>query len=198
MWWPLIPNTPGLPGFSELSDTLDADEEFVMGSILALRAWGFDPKSRVLLGCYNKAWHAGENRARCHRMGAPWTKQTEPQHASPSKGCGCGFWGYWAGGVELAEVRHYNSTLRTVVGVAEMYGRTTEGTKGIRSEKARIRAMAPGLGLGAWEANEVRDALTNFDPAVELYENVAAMITAYETRFTPPPEEPAEHGEERK
>lgn len=188
MWWP-VGNTSGMDGFADdvRSDYGDEDLEFVMGSVIAVRAWGLDMKSGFLFGAFNKMWHAGENRARCYRYMPPWVKPTLP-HEPPKIGCGCGFWAYFVKSVDIKEVRHYNTySMYPVVGVAELYGRMTEGTRGVRAEKARILGLAPDDTVRSENLTAVYDRLGRFDKGAHPFRSTASMMQVFEPRFTDPP-----------
>jgi hypothetical protein len=138
-------------------DGFDEDRELslVPGSVAGLRWWGLqleadeDVSLRGAFGClWTSEDGGGERVARCHRrlrvLPFPQprlTTRTTPEdrlrvpHAVPARDCGCGFWAYWD-----AE-RSSTWEAQEVGGVIEGYGRVLLGTRGFRSERARLRGL---------------------------------------------------------
>lgn len=81
--------------------------------------------------------------------------------------CKCGFWAY----DEAGFVAH-----GSVVGVIEGYGKTTVGTKGFRSEKARIIALSCEDSKGERHSRSVLARLAELYPEVAFAETVAGLI----------------------
>lgn len=74
---------------------------------------------------------------------------TRPQpHSVPRQGCGCGVWAYY----DPEEMGNQGF----IFGAIEVTGRVLLGEKGVRAEKAKILALAPGDGaaLKPWHSAE--------------------------------------------
>lgn len=129
--------------------------DLAMGAATGIRVWRVDPLGRLTGWSYPKVWTPGENTAECGRRrrteectrgecgryhGGTWgglpDPCTEPDPCGgDSPDCGCGFWAYHDGVTQFGDGSG-------VVGIVEGYGKTTVGTKGFRSQKARIVALA--------------------------------------------------------
>lgn len=117
-----------MDGFSDHDLELDVE----VGHASGLR-WFSADHDGILSGTRGK-WQPGENVAEClsqRDLLAPY----DAMHEIPAKGCGCGFWAYWA----LGEKRVYKGPY--VVGIINGYGRTTEGEAGFRCSHAEIEAL---------------------------------------------------------
>lgn len=93
-------------------------------------------------------------------------------HITPSShrfdpACQCGFWAYDEGGFKAHG---------SVVGVIEGYGKTTVGTKGFRSEKARIVALSCEDSAGKRHSRSTLARLAALYPDVAFAENLDALI----------------------
>jgi hypothetical protein len=117
-----------------------------VGTVTGHRAWNVDHLGRLRGITHPAVWLPGENVAACkgHRgssmyfgWGVETPEKREPctDEQIPVDSCGCGFWAYHAGGD-----RPKPSDERAI-GIVEGYGRTIIGTKGFRSQKARIVAV---------------------------------------------------------
>lgn len=84
--------------------------------------------------------------------------------------CECGFWAYDEGGFKAHG---------SVVGVIEGYGKTTVGTKGFRSEKARIVALSCEDSEGNRHSRSTLARLAALYPEVAFADNQDALIDAY-------------------
>jgi hypothetical protein len=84
--------------------------------------------------------------------------------------CDCGFWAYDEAGF---------ASHGSVVGVIEGYGKTTVGTKGFRSEKARIVALSCENGEGKRHSRSVLARLAALYPDVTFAENLDALIDGH-------------------
>lgn len=124
--------------------------------------WANGPDSySYLVGAYKGEWEPGRIEAQCksHGTGLSYSfkAELEYEHIVPANRCGCGFWAYWDQGLKAEEilynaakqpniVREYylNKTPMVkvpVLGVVEGSGRTIIGTKGFRSQYAKIKAL---------------------------------------------------------
>lgn len=91
--------------------------------------------------------------------------------------CSCGFYAYYAG-----EKNSFDKDA-SVIGVVEGFGETVVGTKGFRSSKARILALAPYWGeqrfwLGVDE-KAMLGALREFYPQVPIFKNSDKMFREF-------------------
>jgi hypothetical protein len=176
------PTGEGIPGFG------GRDLPLAAGSVTGVRLWHVDMTSAeavvngtaavegLLTGIFGGVWRHGENVAVCG--GGPGSP---PCHRDlvPARGCGCGFWAYWA----LRYAWRWDYYWRgEVVGVIQGYGRTTIGTRGCRCGKARI------LGLHVRPAgpdcqpqglcHDVAEVLGSYY-GVPCYRSLAQMLAAH-------------------
>jgi len=144
-----------MAGFDEDTDQEHEEPAFAMGSVRGWRAWWAHglpvqfgehsapvlPGAVKLLGSYSSPWDDGVNIAECRRDG-----QSRHDPVTEEE-CGCGFWGYWRerflAEASLGRVTYNGTQSFPVGGLAEGWGRTRTGTRGFRSAKARIIALAP-------------------------------------------------------
>lgn len=132
-----------------------------------------------------KAQTSGTSYSISFTMTDPWTQRNVAHcsdktcyggvHRVPSGhdfdfGCQCGFWAYDEAGFQ----NHGR-----IVGLIEGFGRTTVGTKGFRSEKARIVALAKHADGTSELTMSEQVRLAQLYPTVEFFENVEEMVTAH-------------------
>lgn len=133
--------------------------DFAQGTITGLRTWSINPGRGTLYGVSHSeyVWAPGVNTCECggwasyatfyvppltggtinQRFGPFWSGGVSPtSNAKPGrclrKTCGCGFWAYHNGSI----YPHGN-----IAGVISAWGKTTIGSKGFRSEYAKILAL---------------------------------------------------------
>lgn len=158
----------GMRGFSEQGPQ---DWDFAMGSVTGYRWWYWHVPPKLagyrdeewpngpdsysyLIGAYKGEWEPGRIEAKCKASGYTYSHE---EHTVPANKCGCGFWAYWDQGLKAEEVlyglvkqpnivREYYLNKAPMVkvpvlGVVEGSGRTIIGTKGFRSQYAKIKAL---------------------------------------------------------
>jgi hypothetical protein len=181
----------------------DHEFEFAVGSIQGVRTWSLDGQGRLTGVSHQRFWKPGENVSVCatqqgvcedeactHCKSA---RKRERHHFDPT--CQCGFWAYY---------EHSFSSNGRVPGVIEGYGRTTVGTKGFRSEKARVLALA--RKNSGWDPmpRVQWERLQQLYPEAEFFDRRRDMVAAYpsvlgwdspsEEFWTPPPvKQPKDH-----
>jgi hypothetical protein len=138
-----------------------SDRPFMAGSLVGLRAFDVDSLGRLVGPQYGGIFKPGENVGQCLRGSLqgfsvmqwqldsqmarltgrpapprpePRIRPMDPQHQVGSQGCGCGFYAYFDGTNTYARAKR-------VAGIIEGYGVCTVGTRGFRSEKARLVAL---------------------------------------------------------
>lgn len=109
-----------------------------------------------LIGAYKGEWEPGRIEAKCKSHGSGLYFDSE-EHIVPANRCGCGFWAYWDQGLKSEDVLYSQEKQPKIVreyylnnapmvkipvlGVVEGSGRTVIGTKGFRSQYAKIKAL---------------------------------------------------------
>jgi hypothetical protein len=171
----------GFEGAGELS--------FATGSVTGIRAWSLNLRGlqvaklpftdvsaahsqwreRALLrGSFGWSWPGASVEATC--KWSPLSLETgelsRTEHRVPEAACACGFWAYWDRGAVPANT--------TVTGVIEGFGKTLIGTRGFRSQRARL------LGL----------CLTGEDPLARAVVFKSVPVDASESATSAPPESP--------
>lgn len=115
-------------------------------------------------------WADGTCIARCGRG-----------HAAPADGCTCGVYSLR----DLRELRLQYWTARRLVAVVALEGQTVEGTKGWRSQAARV--IDVWTGNGRWALPAEQDALLRQNlPGVRFHTDLDRMLAGY-PELVPPP-----------
>lgn len=143
--------TTGMAGFS------DPEPDLYVGSVTAIRVWKIYPhrieheKRNKLMGNFGQLWEPGENVAKCvttaFRIGLSKLSGDYnglSSHDVPVSGCGCGFWAFNSAYEETVRMNYFRGNafeIVSLVGVVECYGNMLLGPRGLRCEKARIRAL---------------------------------------------------------
>lgn len=140
---------------------------------MALRTFNVSNSGDLLpLVVARRPWKSGVNEAECRNgVQIASIKEREPRHRAPELGCSCGFYAYGA----PEHVEYIQSDY--VLAVVACSGRIRAGTKGIRSEKARLIAL--------WAARDIPDDLlerirTKY-PDVRIYRDRGAMLAEFPT-----------------
>ena len=148
-----------------------------VGEIRALRTFRIGRDGRLYPLFSDDRWSAGVNTARCRNQG---TGSDEPQHLVVEPGCTCGFYAY---GDEQAAAEYLHS--RHVLAVVACWGRVVAGTRGLRSQYARVEAiwMSPTVpaDLAAKVADQYPSTARYTDKAEMLTEHPPTRIDCYET-----------------
>jgi hypothetical protein len=139
-----------------------------VGEIRALRTFriGRDARLYPLFGTV--AWTEGTNTARCRATAT--RRHVDPEHAVVDPNCTCGFYAY-ADEPAAAEYPHS----RHVLAVVACWGRVVAGTRGLRSEHARVESiwMSPTV-----PADLAAQVVENY-PATSAYDDRAEMLAAH-------------------
>lgn len=140
--------------------------DLLVGEIAAVRT--FDLRSDGSLWpvfSADRAWSAGDNEATCARhevAGAP--------------GCKCGFWAYGS-----APALRDQPAGRDVAAVVSCWGRVTPGTRGLRSQYARVDA----IWLSPRVASDLVALVGARYPHADLFRDRAAMLEAHPLTVLP-------------
>ncbi len=153
----------GMTGFAE---TGSQDFDFAVGAVRGLRQWSMaapdlrsDPHQAdrnwpvtPLHGATGFAWPAGVLEAQCnngftHPVPAEYIDDHHPDLVAQR--CGCGVWAYWDTGALAVNRFSTASGSWTILGMIEGHGRVLLGTRGFRSQRARIVALAPAFTIQA-------------------------------------------------
>lgn len=132
-----------------LNDFGNFDAPLVVGTAFGFRAFTMDTHGNVHSPSrIDYVWESGENTAACDfynrsRVAPAYCNfmsfSGHPSVRVPNPNCSCGFYSFFTpdqGG------RYYGqSSSWSVFGIVEAYGTTIIGSKGMRSSKARIRAI---------------------------------------------------------
>lgn len=132
-----------------------ADRPFAVGTLTGLRAFRVDSLGRLRAPQQDSIWKPGENVAEClarqtarlpfspgtmRALGMSWPVDEPAEKKAPhrvgSMGCTCGFYAYTDG-----TNGYHKPDKSTVEAIVEGYGVCTVGTRGWRSEKARLVAL---------------------------------------------------------
>jgi hypothetical protein len=138
-----------------------------VGEIRALRTFRIGPGGVLYPLFSNDAWSAGVNTAHCR---SPESRGDDTAHAVVEPGCTCGFYAY---GDEDAAAEYPNA--RHVLAVVACWGRVVAGTRGLRSQHARIEAIWMSPTVPADLAAAVADRY----PSTEVYVDKPAMLLAH-------------------
>lgn len=139
-----------------------------VGEIRAVRTFRVGPGGVLYPLFSNTAWADGSNAARCRavRLAAP----AGPSHAPPDPECTCGFYAYATdtGAAEYPNARH-------VLAVVACWGRVIAGTRGLRSEYARVEA----IWMSATVPPELAAMVRERYPSVAVYAEKATMLAEH-------------------
>ncbi len=197
----------GRAGMREFSD---ADYSLIMGSVRGFRWYSLtapdlrqnpfgnlndlwkNSDSRWLRGQQSFEWQSGINTARCmnddtHVPPVEWDEKTGAE-------CGCGFWAYWQ--PNQHEMSGGRAGTLPVLGVIEGTGRIVIGTKGFRSQYAKIIAVTAACQIkpetfvpkeklkdleeqaNAWMAL-IQDRLSELYPEARTFATTSGLISSY-------------------
>lgn len=140
--------------------------EPAVGEIRALRTFRVDEYGGLLPLFGQDPWFDGSNHAAC----APPTGEVSRGHRAPDPDCECGFYAY---GTIAAAQRTRN--MRYVQAVVSCWGRVVAGTRGVRSEFARIDALWLAPTVPAW----LRQAIARRYPSARLFSDADEMLAEY-------------------
>jgi hypothetical protein len=148
-----------------------------VGEIRALRTFRIGRDGGLYALFSDDRWAAGANTARCRGTGIG---HNEADHLVVDPGCTCGFYAY-ADEEPAAEYPHS----RHVLAVVACWGRVVAGTRGLRSQYARVEAiwMSPTVpaDLAAKVADQYPSTVGYTDKAAMLAEHPATCLDCYET-----------------
>ncbi len=139
-----------------------------VGEIRAVRTFRVERTGTLLPLAAREPWRDGVNSAVC----APPAGRPDAggRHRAPDPDCRCGFYAYGAAAVDPPR-----GELRYVQAVVACWGRVVAGTRGIRSEHARIEA----LWLSPGAPPPLVAAVARRYPSVRLYADRAAMLAEH-------------------
>ncbi|MDQ2749271.1 MAG: hypothetical protein ABI775_00040 [Pseudonocardiales bacterium] len=151
--------------------------EPAVGEIRALRSFRIGPDARLYPLFSDEAWSDGVNTARCRNTALARRRDTEHLVVGPD--CTCGFYAYAdeQGAVEYPHAQH-------VLAVVACWGRVVAGTRGLRSEHARVEAVwmsstvPPDLAAGV--AENYPAATTYADKTAMLAEHPPTRVDCYD------------------
>ena len=150
--------------------TLEDGPEPVVG-VFALRTFRVSANGYLMPLSFTSAdWADGTCIARCGR-----------RHAAPADGCTCGVYSLR----DLRDLRLQYWTARRLVAVVALEGQTVEGTKGWRSQAARVVDVWIGSGRRGLPA-EQNAMLKQHLPGVRFHTDICAMLVDY-PELVPPP-----------
>ncbi len=152
-----------------------------VGEIRAVRTFRVGPGGALYPLFSNTPWGDGANTARCRavRLAAV----SGPSHPAPDPDCTCGFYGYAsdAAAGEYPNARH-------VLAVVACWGRVVAGTRGLRTEHARVEAIWMSATVPAELAAMVRERYRS----VSVYTDKATMLAEHPPTELDCYEEPAQ------
>ena len=138
-----------------------------VGEIDAVRAFRLSSSGALLPLFHDSPWTTGTNTASCATT--PGGGATG-SHRAPDPDCRCGFYA----SATANAAREYPESAH-VLGVVSCWGRTIVGTRGLRVEHARIRAVWLSEAVPA----ELAVAVVWTYPDVELYADRELMLTEH-------------------
>jgi hypothetical protein len=148
-----------------------------VGEIRAVRTFRIGPEGLLYPLFSDHSWSAGANTARCR---IPDSRGDDSEHLVVEPGCTCGFYAY---ADEHAAAEYPNS--RHVLAVVACWGRVVAGTRGLRSQHARIEAiwMSPTVpaDLAASVADRYPSTAVYGDKEAMLIEHPPTHVDCYET-----------------
>lgn len=139
-----------------------------VGEIRALRTFRIGPGGVLYPLFVDRAWTPGTNTSLC-RLPQPTGQHLtwRAPHPAPDPDCGCGFYAY-ADDTSAGEYPHS----RHVLAVIACWGQVIAGTRGVRSQHARIEA----LWISPKVPNELKAAVTAHYPDLSVYGTKTAML----------------------
>lgn len=165
------------------------DRPFTLGSLTGIRSFRVDHYGRLKASQFEVVWTPGEMVGRCLKgqgsslstitfyltsdltrpSAAPPPPPPPKEHRAGVKDCTCGFYAYFDNGPNSY---HHGAN---VLGLIEGYGVTTVGTRGFRSEKARIQALI----IKPKKASPLTARVRANYPDVPVFESKSAAIEAF-------------------
>ncbi|MDT4978869.1 MAG: hypothetical protein QOG07_748 [Pseudonocardiales bacterium] len=146
-----------------------------VGEIRALRTFRIGPDGLLYPLFSDDPWSAGVNTAHCRNA-----ESQGAQHLVVEPGCTCGFYAY---ADEHAAAEYPNT--RHVLAVVACWGRVVAGTRGLRSQHARIEViwMSPTVpvDLAAEVADRYPSTVVYDDKDAMLVEHPPTHVDCYET-----------------
>jgi hypothetical protein len=139
-----------------------------VGEIRALRTFRIGPDARLYPLFGTEHWADGTNTARCRVVDNG--RRSDAEHRVVDPACTCGFYAY-ADEPAASEYPH----ARHVLAVVACWGRVVAGTRGVRSEHARVEAIWMSDAVPADLAASVAE---NY-PTMRTYSDRAAMLAAH-------------------
>lgn len=145
-----------------MTSLVDAPDPVV--GVFGLRTFRVSTDGFLLpLSLTSADWVDGTCIARCGRG-----------HAAPGDGCACGVYSLR----DLRDLRLQYSTARRLVAVVALEGQTVEGSKGWRSQAARVVEVWTGTGRRALPAEQAALLRQNL-PAVRFHTDMDRMLAGY-------------------
>lgn len=152
--------------------------ELAIGSTFATRYWNFFPNQGLMSLAETYFWNQNENRAECRAPEkdfgwSPWSLKVfkGEGHRAPEDDCTCGFYAYSVDGDDnywLTTLAGFVGSVR-VFGVIECYGKCLIGARGLRAEKARVRALLT-------DHEEIKERF----PKVSFFTDKDAMLSNFD------------------
>ncbi len=142
-----------------------------VGEIRALRTFRIGPGGLLYPLFGDRPWTPGPNTSYC-RLPQPTDQALAPRtpHPAPDPDCGCGFYAY-ADDASAGEYPHS----RHVLAVIACWGHVIAGTRGVRSQHARIEA----LWMSPTVPAELKAAVTAHYPDLSVYDTKTAMLSEH-------------------
>jgi len=182
---PLQPNQP-VPTFNG---------PLVLGSIRGLRKFRMTQDGELTGLFFRQAWGPGENIAYHHPPAPTWGYPYFGYYSGEAKSlpavkppddpkyhrgkefsdCKCGFYAFYHSGTE-GDTRY----IHEVTGIIEGYGEVVIGTRGFRSQKAKIVAAC--ITIKGMDAERV-ELFPNMYPGVAIFGTVEEMNSEYPTKL---------------
>lgn len=139
-----------------------------VGEIRAVRTFRVGPGGALYPLFSNTPWGDGANTAHCRAVRLAAT--SGPSHPAPNPECTCGFYAYAS---ESAASEYPNA--RHVLAVVACWGRVIAGTRGVRTEHARVEA----IWMSATVPPELAAMVRERYPSVSVYADRVAMIAEH-------------------
>jgi hypothetical protein len=150
-----------------------------IGEIRAVRSFRIGPGGVLYPLFSDDGWSAGVNTARCSIASEPTLLPGRADHDPPGPTCTCGYYAYAseAGASEYPNARH-------VLAVVSCWGRVIAGTRGLRTQHARIVAVwmsaTVPTDLVAAVANRYEGACIYSDKQLMFGEHPPTVLDCYE------------------
>lgn len=153
----------------------------IMGSIYGHRAFFLKPMSNRLVSpvLTVHVWDSGVQDSACiaHQWNWPYLSSKPRDEDHSMLDCSCGFYAYYRRQRNRFAKRDTYRFFVPVIGIIEGTGETVVGTKGFRSKKARLVAVAPKK-FGMFRPGVIR-SLQEAVPGVPVYRSKRAMYRAF-------------------